>query len=261
MQLFPSSTRHCVPDELTVEVALKLLRGADPRRLERYFETVRAGGSRPVLVVNKMDLVADPEAVLAATRVVAQDTQVLALSALRGDGVDVITGLLAPGQTAAVVGSSGVGKSTLINALHGARGRADRFLDDEPVLAPRLLNRRSGGTVMKARLMRSIALTLSLLTVGGSLAIAEQPGGDHRRGPPVVAPPPQVPNAPPPAPRADRPGRPRRGMVWMEGRWDWQRGRWVWVTGRWQRPEPGKRWPPGRAGSGLRRGSSPGCGP
>ncbi len=92
----------------------------NPRRLERYFETVRAGGSRPVLVVNKIDLVGDPEAVMAATRVVAQSTPVVAMSARRGDGLDAITALLAPGQTAAVVGSSGVGKSTLINALHGA---------------------------------------------------------------------------------------------------------------------------------------------
>ena len=92
----------------------------NPRRLERYFETVRAGGSRPVLVVNKIDLVDEPEAILAATRAVAQATPVIAISAQRGDGVEQITALLAPGQTAAVVGSSGVGKSTLINALHGA---------------------------------------------------------------------------------------------------------------------------------------------
>ena len=105
----------------------------NPRRLERYFETVRNGGSRPVMVVNKIDLVADPDAVLAATRVVAQDTPVVVMSALRGVGVEAVTDLLAPGQTAAVVGSSGVGKSTLINALHGASAQVTQpiRLDDD----------------------------------------------------------------------------------------------------------------------------------
>ncbi len=125
----------------------------NPRRLERYFETVRAGGSRPVMVVNKMDLVDDPDAILAATRAVAGETQVIAMSALRGDGVDTITSLLAPGQTAAVVGSSGVGKSTLVNALHGAAAQVTQPIRADDDRGRHTTTRRSlfvlpGGALM-----------------------------------------------------------------------------------------------------------------
>lgn len=102
---------------------------------------------------------------------------------------------------------------------------------------------------MKARLMSRIALTFALLAAGTTAALA-QPDHDRgrRRGPPVVVRPPMVrfPNVAPPAPRVERRGPPRRGFVWVDGRWDWQRGSWVWVRGHWERARPGKMWQPGR---------------
>jgi ribosome biogenesis GTPase len=127
------------PQPLVANVDLVLVvssanQDLNPRRLERYLATVRAGNARPVLVVNKVDLVDDPEPMLSAIRTVAEGAEVIAMSARRGDGVELVRALLRPGETAAVVGSSGVGKSTLINALHGAaaqvtqpiRGHDDR---------------------------------------------------------------------------------------------------------------------------------------
>lgn len=89
----------------------------NPRRLERYLVTVRDGGATPVVVINKVDLAADPAPLLAAAAAVADGAPVLATSALTGAGLDALVGFLGPGRTAVVVGSSGVGKSTIVNAL------------------------------------------------------------------------------------------------------------------------------------------------
>ena len=87
------------------------------RRLERYLTAVWDGGCTPVVVINKTDLgkVSTIRMQLADT---AKTTQVVYSCAKSGD-VEALRALLATGQTAAFVGSSGVGKSTLINALYG----------------------------------------------------------------------------------------------------------------------------------------------
>lgn len=92
----------------------------NPRRLERYLAAIRTGGAAPLLVLSKLDLCADPAAALAAMIAVADGAPVIAISAARGDGLDALDAHLGPGRTAAVLGSSGVGKTTLINHLIGA---------------------------------------------------------------------------------------------------------------------------------------------
>ncbi len=88
-----------------------------PRRLERYLTTVRDGGATPVIVLNKIDLVDDPAAMLATIAAVAGESPVVATTATTGGGLGALTPFLGPGRTAVVVGSSGVGKSTIVNAL------------------------------------------------------------------------------------------------------------------------------------------------
>lgn len=102
---------------------------------------------------------------------------------------------------------------------------------------------------MKVRIKPTLALAFALLAAGTTVASAQRDHGRGRhRGPTVVVRPPVivVPNVAPPAPRVERRGAPRRGVVWIDGRWDWQRGGWVWVAGKWERERPGKRWQPGR---------------
>jgi len=87
------------------------------RRVERYLATVAASGAAAVVVINKIDLVEDPEPLRA--KLEGLGAPVIACSAVRGDGLDEVRARLATG-TGVVVGSSGVGKSTLLEQLIGA---------------------------------------------------------------------------------------------------------------------------------------------
>lgn len=88
-----------------------------PRRLERYLTTVRDGGATPVIVLNKVDLVDDPAAMIASIDAVADGAPVVVTTATIGTGLDALVPFLGTGRTGVVVGSSGVGKSTIVNAL------------------------------------------------------------------------------------------------------------------------------------------------
>jgi len=88
-----------------------------PRRLERYLLLAAESGARPAIVLNKVDLCPDLAASVRAARAVAPGVPVHAISAAAGDGVPELTAYLGRGQTVALLGSSGVGKSTLINRL------------------------------------------------------------------------------------------------------------------------------------------------
>ena len=91
-----------------------------PRRLERFVAAVRASGAVPELVVNKMDLAEatpeDPRSVLGG---IAADVRVRWTSVSTGTGLDELRASVAPGETLGLVGTSGAGKSSLVNALVG----------------------------------------------------------------------------------------------------------------------------------------------
>ena len=88
-----------------------------PRRIERYLAAAWESGAAPVVILNKLDLCLDPASRIHAVRQVAPGVPIHAVSALRGDGLDQLAPYCLPGKTVALLGSSGVGKSTLINRL------------------------------------------------------------------------------------------------------------------------------------------------
>ena len=89
------------------------------RRLERYLAAAWNSGATPVVVLTKADLCGNPSEKVAAVEEAAPGTDVLLTSAAQEDGIRPLLPYLTPGRTVAFVGSSGVGKSTLMNGLLG----------------------------------------------------------------------------------------------------------------------------------------------
>ena len=91
----------------------------NPARIDRYIALVRQGGASPVVVLTKSDLAEAPYRTVAELRERVIDVAVHAVSAISGTGLDPMYEYLTPGHTIALLGSSGVGKSTLLNLLVG----------------------------------------------------------------------------------------------------------------------------------------------
>ena len=98
-----------------VFLVTSLTREFNPRRIERYLTQVWESGARPYLVLNKVDLAESPHDYVKQVEDMAEE--VALTSAATGSGVDQIRLELRPGLTVVFVGSSGVGKSSLINRL------------------------------------------------------------------------------------------------------------------------------------------------
>lgn len=101
------------------------------RRLERYLSIAWDSGSAPVIVLTKADLCADLEARKAEVASVAFGVDVLVTTALEADGCAQVRPYISEGRTVAFIGSSGVGKSTLINCLLGEQRLATNGLRDD----------------------------------------------------------------------------------------------------------------------------------
>jgi ribosome biogenesis GTPase len=89
------------------------------RRLERYVTTAWDSGATPVVVLTKVDLAADPAEELLAAESAAPGVDVIATSAVSGEGLDELRAALVPSRTGALLGVSGAGKSSLLNRLLG----------------------------------------------------------------------------------------------------------------------------------------------
>ncbi len=87
------------------------------RRIERYLTVAWDSGARPIILLNKADVCADVSYYVSEVEAIAFGSPVLALSAATRQGLDVLRDMAPPGITGAFLGSSGVGKSSLVNAL------------------------------------------------------------------------------------------------------------------------------------------------
>jgi len=91
----------------------------NPRRIERYLTVAWDSGATPVIVLNKSDLVDDPEAAADAVRDIAPGVDVHGITCTDPATLVALRTYLGEGRTGALLGSSGVGKSTIVNRLVG----------------------------------------------------------------------------------------------------------------------------------------------
>jgi ribosome biogenesis GTPase len=115
-----TSSAQVVAANLDAVLVVDALAGAARlRRVERYLAVAWSSGATPVVVLTKADLCDDVAAAVAEVAEDALGVEVLAVSSVTGEGLDAVHAVLGPGRTAAMVGPSGVGKSSLANALAG----------------------------------------------------------------------------------------------------------------------------------------------
>lgn len=115
----------------TVFICMSLNNDFNLRRLERYLSVAWDSGASPVIILTKADLCSDLDQRLREVEGVALGVEVVVTSSLSENGIDTIKPYLKEGKTASFIGSSGVGKSTLINRLLGSNQIATNGLRND----------------------------------------------------------------------------------------------------------------------------------
>lgn len=139
-------------------------RSFNPRRIERYLTLAWSSSAAPVAVLNKLDLCDDVNPFILSVESIAPGIPVHPVSALRQSGLDALKQYLARGSTTAFLGSSGAGKSALINALIGAQVQQTGEVRPDDRMGRHTTTRRElfllpgGGMVIDTPGMREIQL-------------------------------------------------------------------------------------------------------
>jgi ribosome biogenesis GTPase len=134
------------------------------RRLERYLAVAWESGAEPVVILSKADLVDDPAALLVDVERIAIGATILTVSAIDGRGIDDVRARIGLGRTVAFVGSSGVGKSTLLNVLAGEERAAVKAVREDDARGRHTTTRRQlhvladGGLILDTPGMRELAI-------------------------------------------------------------------------------------------------------
>jgi ribosome biogenesis GTPase len=138
-----------------------------PRRLERELVLTFDSGAEPVVVLTKTDLVADPEPLRLALADVALGVPVLLASGVTGDGIEAVRSYADGNRTLTFLGASGVGKSTLVNALLGSTRQATSEVRDgdqrgrHTTVAAELVPLAGDGWLIDTPGVRAVSLWLS----------------------------------------------------------------------------------------------------
>jgi len=135
----------------------------NPRRIERYLVLARQSGAEPVVLLNKTDLRDDIKEIRKEVARIAGDIPVVMTSALNDKGLDAIIKYLKPGRTGALLGSSGVGKTTIINHLLGSARKTAEVRENDSrgrhtTAVRELILLPSGGLLIDTPGMRELQL-------------------------------------------------------------------------------------------------------
>ena len=145
----------------------------NPRRLERYLALAWESGATPAVVVSKADVDPDPAETMRLVSGVALGVAVHRVSSVTGEGLDEIRAYLREGRTVALIGSSGVGKSTLVNALLGEERQTTAEVRDDgrgrhTTTRRELIPLPAGGLLLDTPGMRELQLWDAAAGVAGA---------------------------------------------------------------------------------------------
>ena len=166
-------------DTVFIVSALDGGRAFNVRRIERYLTLAWESGANPVLVLNKVDVCPDVERYVDEAEAVAFGVPICPVSATQRIGVDRLREHLSPGQTGALLGSSGVGKSALMNALLGyerqvtGEVRADDLRGRHTTVHRELVLLPDGGMLIDTPGMRELRMVGDETAVSGAFSDIE----------------------------------------------------------------------------------------
>lgn len=141
----------------------------NPRRIERYLALARGSGAEPVILLNKLDVCEETEKCIEIVRGLSGGAPVLAISAETGAGIDQLSPYIGAKKTVALLGSSGVGKSTIVNRLLGEQRQSVGEVKEDDGRGRHTTTRREllklpgGGLLIDTPGMRELQLWGSVL--------------------------------------------------------------------------------------------------
>ncbi|MBQ2806633.1 MAG: ribosome small subunit-dependent GTPase A [Clostridia bacterium] len=152
----------------------------NPKRLERYLTLAWQSGAQPVVLLTKADLLEDFTEQIKTAEIYAMGTPVHAVSAQTGYGLDALMNYFAPKKTVVFLGSSGVGKSSLVNALAGEEIMATSGIREDDSRGRHTTTHRelimlgSGAMIIDTPGMRALGMWDVTLGMGSAFADVEQ---------------------------------------------------------------------------------------
>jgi ribosome biogenesis GTPase len=163
----------------TVFIVVGLDENFNLRRTECYLVVAQESGADPVIVLNKSDLHEDVDDILEQVASIAGNAPVIAVSAATGHNIERLRAYASDGQTVALLGSSGVGKSSLVNAIIGEAVQAVSHVSDHNTKGRHTTTHRelirlpSGGLIMDTPGMRELQVISSEESLAESFADIE----------------------------------------------------------------------------------------